>query len=494
VEEQIAASVSPEPFVSADVAAAFVNLKPKYLLKLARAGILPAFPVGNGGRMIWRFRLSKIVAALESQRPPALVYETAETSYATQPANAVGRKRKGMSRFQRGWLRREKRKAGETWVLRWYRTRPTDGKRTEQTTAIGLIADIGKSESAAWREVQRLHLHEAINGPAHPSAPTFGELGSSYLRSELSRLAKTTAYCSKHNLDHYILPRWRDSVAADIKPLEIEAWFEHLRVGGLANSTVAKIRAIMMQVYRHAQRVGMISRANEVNPVNFVRAAGTTDYRPIVMSPQQALAIVNQLEQPERTLALLSAATGLRISESLGLKWSDLDFEGDQIYVRRTWTLGKVGSPKTKSSGEPVPMVNALAEAMKEWRMVTPYSGEEDWIFASFKKRGSQPREGGIAATDYLRPAAVRVGVLAAEYKGRFGWHNFRHSLGHYLVHQGTQPKVVQGILRHAKVQTTLDLYVHRAPAEALVAQKAMLDAMYAPAGMKPEMLSIEAA
>jgi integrase len=42
----------------------------------------------------------------------------------------------------------------------------------------------------------------------------------------------------------------------------------------------------------------------------------------------------------------------------------------------------------------------------------------------------------------------------------RFGLHNLRHSLSNWLVNKAkVEPKTVQGILRHAKIQTTLDLY-----------------------------------
>jgi hypothetical protein len=69
-----------------------------------------------------------------------------------------------------------------------------------------------------------------------------------------------------------------------------------------------------------------------------------------------------------------------------------------------------------------------LGEAMLRWRVETPYAGESDWVFASFKLCGKQPREGNMIGANYLRPAAVRAGVLAKGDKRRFGWHNFHHS------------------------------------------------------------------
>jgi hypothetical protein len=67
-----------------------------------------------------------------------------------------------MERFQRGTLRKEKRAKGEVWVLRYYVNRPTDNKRVEHTVPIGSVRSF-PSESSAWSEVNRQHLHEQIN-------------------------------------------------------------------------------------------------------------------------------------------------------------------------------------------------------------------------------------------------------------------------------------------------------------------------------------------
>jgi hypothetical protein len=56
-----------EPFVDAARAAEFLNLRPRRLLQLAREGWIPAYPLGNGQRRVWRFRLSEIAAALAAR-------------------------------------------------------------------------------------------------------------------------------------------------------------------------------------------------------------------------------------------------------------------------------------------------------------------------------------------------------------------------------------------------------------------------------------------
>ena len=90
----------------------------------------------------------------------------------------------------------------------------------------------------------------------------------------------------------------------------------------------------MCLVYKHGQRHGLIPRTQEANPLNFVRQGSTTDYEALTITPEQTFTILELMQQPERTLTLLIAATGLRISEGLGPQWQDVDYERQKIYVR----------------------------------------------------------------------------------------------------------------------------------------------------------------
>jgi hypothetical protein len=56
-----------EPFVDANAASQFLNLRPRRVLELARRGVLPAYPVGDGVRRVWRFRLSELASAIRSR-------------------------------------------------------------------------------------------------------------------------------------------------------------------------------------------------------------------------------------------------------------------------------------------------------------------------------------------------------------------------------------------------------------------------------------------
>jgi integrase len=119
-----------------------------------------------------------------------------------------------------------------------------------------------------------------------------------------------------------------------------------------------------------------------------------------------------------------------------------------------------------------------LRESLKDWHTQTPYGKKSDFVFPSFKCFGKLPLSASIVVADYLRPAALAVGVTIPP-GARFGFHNLRASLSHWLVNKRKEnPKTVQGILRHARIQTPLDLYTESDLAEMQAAQGAFLDEM----------------
>jgi len=209
----------------------------------------------------------------------------------------------------------------------------------------------------------------------------------------------------------------------------------------------------------------------------------------LILSPEQAYAILLKLKEPERTLTLLAAGTGLRISECLGLQWQDVCFAEAVIQVRRTWTCGRVGWPKSNASKGPVPLHPLLAQFMLCWKQKTPYHQDGDWVFPSFWLKGRQPRVANMLVEDYLRPAAVKAGILSSHRDDegrlvdddprRFGYHNLRHSLASFLVRIKTDPKTVQTLLRHSDVKLTLQCYTHSVSDDRMAAAGAMLTAIF---------------
>jgi len=151
-------------------------------------------------------------------------------------------------RHQRGWLKKETRSQGETWVLFFRTTRKCDGKRVENKIAVGLVRDFAE-KSDAWSEVERLHLH--INRVDSRRGLTFGDLAQHYAEHELvdhtetiHAKAHTTVRSYERVIRNRLLPRWGNRIALGIEPLEVEQWLKDLkREKKFANLTLDKTRA-----------------------------------------------------------------------------------------------------------------------------------------------------------------------------------------------------------------------------------------------------------
>ena len=250
----------------------------------------------------------------------------------------------------------------------------------------------------------------------------------------------------------------------------------------LAWTTVSKIRGTMLRIYR----IGALHALVAKNTVEHVETRSTTDYKPILVTPQQTWAIVQNLPNPlHRILVLTCAATALRASELLALRWGDVLWEQSRISVSKRWSGGKDGPTKTRKSEGYVSLHSDLALCLKGWHVQTPYARNTDFIFPSLKAAGRVPLSPAVFVSDHLRPAAIKVGVEIPKGK-RFGLHNLRHSLSSWLVNKAkVEPKTVQSILRHSRIQTTLDLYTQGDPDETRAAQGAFLKEL----GMSTEMI-----
>jgi integrase len=174
-------------------------------------------------------------------------------------------------------------------------------------------------------------------------------------------------------------------------PIAIQNWLRELRVDSeLSNSTLVKIRNVMLAVFKHAQRHGLLPRTQEANPMVFVRQSSVSNYEPVVLTLSQCVEILANLTGMHRVLVLADAATGLRISEILALRWADIDKAHSCIRVTRAYVYGKFGPPKSKASKKPVPLHPLLADALDGWRKETPYSTDNDLVFPSMRSERSK--------------------------------------------------------------------------------------------------------
>lgn len=364
-------------------------------------------------------------------------------------------------------------------MLRFRVTNP-EGRRVEHIEPIGLVQDFPKDDDA-WREVDRLGLGVRINDASTPIRVSFRFLAEHYLKADFGADAVrpksvNTIPIIEHYVRDYLIKRFGKSIADDIKPLDIQRWLKSLNdADELAWTTISKIRGIMLRIYKIGIRHELVAK----NPVEHVETRSKSNYRAILITPSQTLAILKSLPSPLHfALVLTCAATALRSSEILALRWSDILWGEGRIRISKRWAKGEDGETKTDTSDGYVPLHPVLAGHLREWQRRTPHGRPTDFVFPSIRAKGRKPLYASCFVADYLRPAAKAAGVLI-EQGQRFGLHNLRHSLSNWLVNKAkVEPKTVQGILRHSKIQTTLDLYTQEDSDETRAAQGEFLSAV----------------
>ena len=378
--------------------------------------------------------------------------------------------------YQNGSLRKTRWKEGLIWQYGYLVSK--NGKRVENVKRVGLVADL-PTESDAWRMVDELGYRGLANSTRDSSSRriTFAELAQLYLSKELQGKKKTTRKGVTCYVKNHLIPQWGRYLAGDIKRREVRDWLDSLNTnkgGNFEGPTVSKMKGVMSMIFGF----GIFEELVESNPCSGWRLKDVkSKHKSVTVTPAQAMATVRLLVTPMfRVLVYLVACTALRASEACGLRWRDLG--GDHIKIQRRWSASDLDDPKTRASEAAVPMHPVLASLLRTWRSTTPYGGDDDWIFPSLKMGGRIPMCPGIFVTDHLRPAALRAGIRI-DPRQRLGLHSFRASLATWLVSvDKCDPKTAQGILRHATVEITLDLYAQTVSQEAIAAQGRYLEAL----------------
>lgn len=385
------------------------------------------------------------------------------------------------TRFQHGSVQRDKRRSGpDVWVFRWREIGP-GGKSVQRKAVIGTVVTL-PSQASALKAAQALRIDANQQTPRADSRPrTIAELIEHFRLKELTedeqgRKAHSTRAAYECYLKGWILPRWGNHRLEQVKSVAVEEWLGSIE---RARGTKAKIRNIMSALFSHAMRYEWTDK----NPIRLVRQSAKREKIPDVLELHEIQALLAKLAVRERTLVLLDAATGLRVSELLALRWDDIDFENLEIRVTESIWHQVLGVCKTEASAKPVPMDSYLAEDLLRWRKTCAYPMASDWVFASPTMKGKQPYWPDNLMKRYIKPAAKKAGI-----NKNIGWHTFRHSFGTLLKTNGEDVKTVQELLRHANSRITLDVYTQAVTSQKRAAQSKVVQMIVPAAGtMKKE-------
>jgi len=312
-----------------------------------------------------------------------------------------------------------------------------DGRteRRQRNIRLGTQAELPTKNAA------RNKLADLLKESSPTTELSFDELRQRWAKAEGPTLKDTTLSHYENALRAYVVPVFGSRSISEISREDVQLFLAD-QASRYSRSALRSMRVVLSLTLGWAKRNGWIEQ-NPCAGVRLPQQTGGRTVRRVALTPEQVNAIAGKLEEPYATLVLFLAASGLRIGEAIAVKWSD--FSDNVLHVARRIYDGDVGTVKSAHSERKLPIAHDLLTRMRQLR-------NDEWVFQS---RQGSPINPGNALKRYVRPAAKELGIAIG------GWHDFRHSLTTAMRRNGVHPKVISGILGHAKVALAMDVYDH---------------------------------
>lgn len=351
-------------------------------------------------------------------------------------------------RYQHGSVRQVPRSQGFAWEFRYYSTASDGSRKLKVQTFDSTKYPTEKSV----REAVQPQLTALNAGTlAGKVAATLGTIIDRYYtdESEFPALRHSTQTTNRSLIELHIRPEFGDTRLADVTANKVNQWLQKRAFGPASKARARNIIGKLLDLAMLWEYLPV-----ERNPMQLVKVKGSTKRkkRITIFTPAQFKEFVEGLPEPYNLMVLVTGCLGLRVSETLGLKWQDFNFEDFTLTINQVFTHGRVQEvPKTDASGGEIPVPPKLCEVLKEWKSRQQH--DLSWVFAS-QKTGS-PYSDSTILTDYLKPAAAKLGI-----KG-LGWHTLRHSYKSWLANAKVAPAKMKDLMRHSDISTTMDVYGH---------------------------------
>jgi integrase len=170
------------------------------------------------------------------------------------------------------------------------------------------------------------------------------------------------------------------------------------------------------------------------------------------LTPPALERLLEEIPPAHKPLFVLLAATGLRISEAIALRWCDLDLDTlhPHLRVRRAIVDGTVGAPKSCHGARAVPLSNELAKRLNTLRPAG--ADPEDLVFQNTQ---GQPIKPDNLRNRVLKPAAKRAGLNG------IGLHTLRHTCASILIDENSNPLRLSRWMGHHSAAYTYEAYGH---------------------------------
>jgi len=341
---------------------------------------------------------------------------------------------------------------GGKWRQKWLST----GARTKREAQAALTETLHTINTGAY---------------VSPSKLTVGDYLDRWLQDCRGNIAPNTAQTYVWFVDKHIKPTLGQIPLTTLKPDHLQRLYADKLAsgrrdgrGGLGSRSVRYIHSTLHKALKSAVKMGLIAR----NPADSVDIPKVTRHEMRVMS-ESDIHIFLEYAKSTQYYALFQFAlfSGMRRSELLALRWSDLDLLLCQASVSRTLHQLHnreiiIRQPKTAKGRRLVALtpstVAVLSEHRDEQEKLRQSLGmtlsDNDLVFSQIDGKPLLPD----SVSHAWRNLARRTGLKGIRL------HDARHTHASLMLKQGVHPKIVQERLGHATIAITLDIYSHVVP------------------------------
>ena len=370
--------------------------------------------------------------------------------------------------------------------------RASDGRYVyTYTDPLGRRKYVYAQDLTTLREKEQKLMRDQLDGLDLYAAgkATINDTFDRYMATK-SDLRESTRSNYLYTYDHFIRDDFGRKKIVDIKFSDVLHYYYYLlNEKDIALGTLDSIHCLLHPTFQLAVRDDII-RKNPSDGVKREISKKTGKNRGI----RHALTIDQQRAYMEYIaghpifyhwwpIFTVLLGTGCRIGECLGLRWEDLDFDNRMISVNHCIvyyqeeesgkSVMKVSKPKTDAGIRTIPMLDVVKDAFEMEREEQEETGFNDQVIDGMTGFIFQNRYGDVPNPQAVNHTIKRIisnynaeEVLNAKKEKRepliipdFSCHHLRHTFATRLCEAETNLKVVQSVMGHRNIETTMDIY-----------------------------------
>ncbi len=319
------------------------------------------------------------------------------------------------------------------------------------------LSAYGRTRSEALEGLRRLQKQAEKNGrlPENPKL-TVGEYLQAWLETAKDRLRPTTLADYRIIITKHVVPYIGGTRLAKVTPLQVARLYSTLAQAGLSPRRRQMVHGLLHKAFGDAHRWGLIAS----NPAASVDAPKREHKERHLWTPEQVVAFLSAVVEGQGGqygyLFGFLLASGCRLGEALGLRWSDVDFAAGTVRIeRQVVQIGNAfheGPPKTKAGVRDITLPAWGLELLRRQRaQVAAWRMQSVRVFPA--RTGATPERANVRRA--LCETCDRLGLP------RIRVHDLRHLSLSLLAMAGVPVKVTQARAGHSSPNITMAVYTH---------------------------------